>query len=233
MSEPLRVALVGATGLIGGKLIEACVGREDVRLAGIARREAALPPGARMEMFVAEPDKWSEVIEAVRPKALVCALGTTWAKAGKDEEVFRAVDKDLVLAVAQAAKEHGVERFVSVSSVGADPAARSFYLRAKGETDAALRKMGLHRLDILRPGLLRGQRDADRRAGERLGIMVAPLVNLLLHGSYRRYRAIEAGEVARAALAFAKRPAQGRFVHENDAILRAANSLALPLEASV
>ena len=95
MSEPLRVALVGSTGLIGGEVMRLSVGREDIRLVAIARREAPLPAGARMEMFVADPAKWGEVFEAIRPTAVICALGTTWKKSGRDEEAFRAVDHDL------------------------------------------------------------------------------------------------------------------------------------------
>lgn len=229
MSEPLRIALVGASGLVGSKVIELCVGREDVRLSAIARTELALPRGARMEVFVADPDKWEEVMEALRPTAVICALGTTWKRAGKDEAAFRAVDRELVLAVARAAKAHGVERFVSVSSVGADPYAKSFYLRVKGETDRELAKLGLGRLDVLRPGLLRGKRGGDRRFGERLAILASPLINPLLGGKWRAYRAIDVRTVARAALFLATRPARGRFVHDHEAILRAARSLPQPL----
>lgn len=225
MSEPVRIALVGASGLIGSEVIKLGVGREDVRLSAIARSELALPPGARMEVFVADPDKWGEVIEALRPTAVISALGTTWKKAGKDEAAFRAVDRELVLAVARAAKAHGVERFVSVSSAGADAHAKAFYLKVKGETDRELAKIGLGRLDVLRPGLLRGKRGGERRIGERLGILLSPLVNPLLGGKWRAYRAIDAEIVARAALYLATRPARGRFVHDNDAIHRAARSL--------
>ncbi|HEU4820753.1 MAG TPA: nucleoside-diphosphate sugar epimerase, partial [Qipengyuania sp.] len=80
MSDPVRIALFGASGLIGSTIMELCVGREDVRLSAVARRELALPPGARMELFVAEADKWGEVIEALRPTAVICAIGTTWKK---------------------------------------------------------------------------------------------------------------------------------------------------------
>ena len=229
MSEPLRIAVVGASGLIGSTVIALCVGREDVRLSAIARGELDLPPGARMEVFVAQPDKWGEVIEALRPTAIICALGTTWAKAGKDEAAFRAVDQELVLAVARAAKAHGVERFVSISSVGADPHTKNFYLKVKGETDRELAKIGLGRLDVLRPGLLRGKRGGDRRIGEGLAMMASPLINPLLGGKWRQYRAIGAETVARAALYCAMRPAHGRFVHDHDAILRAARSLPQPL----
>ena len=225
MSEALRLCLVGATGLIGGKVMEECVGREDVRLQAIARREAKLPQGIRIEYFVADPDKWSEVFEALRPKAVICALGTTWKKSGEDEAAFRAVDQDLVLATAKAALDNGVDRFVAVSSVGADAASKNFYLKVKGETERELTRLRFPRLDILRPGLLIGDRENDRRVGERLGIAAAPVANLFMHGKYRQYRGIKSEMVAKAAIALAKRAARGRFVHDNDAILRAANTL--------
>lgn len=228
MSEPLRVALVGASGLIGSQVISLSIGREDIRLSAIARSELALPPGARMEVFVAEPAKWGEVLEALRPTAVICALGTTWKKAGRDEAAFRAVDQELVLAVARAAKAHGVERFVTISSVGADAFAKSFYPKVKGETDRELARIGFHRLDVLRPGLLRGSRP-ETRPLERLAMLASPLINPLLRGRWRAYRAIDAEVVGRAALYLALRPARGRFVHDNDAILRAARSLPQPV----
>lgn len=220
-----RIAVVGATGLIGQQVINLATGREDFRLCAIACREMPLPKGARMEMFVAEPGKWGEVLETQRPDALICALGTTWSKSGHDEEAFRAVDQRLALDVARAARESGAERMVSVSSVGADPHSKNFYLKVKGETEQQLAKIGFGRLDILRPGLLRGQRGGDRRALERLGILASPLTDLFLHGKYRRYRSINALQVAKAALALCMRKANGRFVHEHEGILRAAREL--------
>lgn len=228
MSEPLRVALVGATGLVGGEVMQLAVGREDVRLVAVARREVPLPHGARMEMFVAEPAKWGEVFEAVRPNAVICALGTTWKKAGREEDAFRAVDHDLVLDTARAGKAHGVERFIAVSSAGADAASKALYLRTKAQVEAELGKLRFKRLDVLRPGLLRGKRSAENRWLERVGILASPFTDLLLHGPRRAYRSIAAETVAKAALALAMRKAAGRFMHDNDAILRAAATLSVP-----
>lgn len=219
---PVRVALVGATGLIGRRVIEIASAGDEVRIVGIARREAPLPAGARMEMFVSEPDKWGEVLEAVRPRALICALGTTWKKAGRDEAAFRSVDHDLVLATAQAAKRAGVPNMVLVSAAGADARSKSFYMRVKGETEDALSRVGFKRLDILHPGLLRGERTGDLRFAERAAIIAAPLIDPLLSGKWERYRSVDAGLVAEAALGLALRRAGGRFTHDNDAMRRAA-----------
>ncbi|GAA0763240.1 uncharacterized protein YbjT (DUF2867 family) [Erythromicrobium ramosum] len=219
---PVRIALVGATGLVGRRVIEIASAGDEVRIVGIARREVPLPPGARMEMFVAEPAKWGEVLDAVRPRALICALGTTWKKAGRDEAAFRAVDHDLVLATAETAKRAGVPNMVVISAAGADARSKSLYMRVKGETEEALSRVGFKRLDILHPGLLRGTRTDDLRFAERAAIIAAPLIDPLLSGSWQRFRSIDAGLVAEAALGLALRRAGGRFTHDNEAMRRAA-----------
>jgi uncharacterized protein YbjT (DUF2867 family) len=219
---PVRVALVGATGLVGRKVIEIASAGDEVRIVGIARREAPLPPGARMEMFVAEAHKWGDVLEAVRPRALICALGTTMKKAGGDAAAFRAVDHDLVLATAEAAKAAGVPNMVLVSAAGADARSKSFYMRTKGETEDAVSRVGFKRLDILHPGLLRGERQGDLRLAERAALIAAPLIDPLLSGKWERFRSVDAALVAEAALGLALRRAGGRFTHDNEAMRRAA-----------
>ena len=222
MSSPKRIALVGATGLIGSRLIQYGVGRSDFRIVGIARREASLPKGARMELLVADPANWGDAIAAASADVLVCALGTTWRAAGKDEAAFRAVDQHLVLDCAKAAKAAGIRQMIVISSVGADAMSKNFYLRVKGETEQALGKIGIPRLDILRPGLLRGPRGGDRRIGEHTAMLVSPFSDLLLHGEFRKYRSIKADTVAQAIIGLSREKAAGRFVFEHDAIQRAA-----------
>ena len=219
---PVRIGLVGATGLLGRRLIEITSATSEARIVGIARRETPLPKGARVEMFVAEPDKWGEVLEAVSPRALICALGTTWRKAGRDEDAFRAVDHDLVLATARSAHQAGIRNMVLVSSAGADSAAKNFYLKTKAETEREMGRIGFDRLDILRPGLLRGAREDDLRPLEALARFASPLIDPLLPSRWEMYRSIDADIVAEAALGLALRRAAGRFVHDNEAMKRAA-----------
>lgn len=231
MSDPVRILLVGATGLVGQTIRAEAGGRADVSVLALARREMPMLPGGRGETVIAPIERWGEVIARVRPDVLVSALGTTWRKAGRDEAAFRAVDEELVLATARAAVAAGVERMIAISSAGADPRARNLYLRVKGETDQALAKAGLKRLDIFRPGLLRGQRSADLRPLERAGIVLAPLIDPFLTGARRRYRSIAVRDIARAALALAQRRAACRFIHEHDLLVRAAHGLPLPAGA--
>jgi len=230
MSKPIRIALVGATGLIGMTLIRMAVHRPDIRIIAISRREIALPRGARMEVLIADPENWDDAIAAANADVLVCALGTTWKKAGKDEAAFRAVDQDLVVACGRAAKAAGIRQMIAISSVGADAMAKNFYLKVKGETEQLLGKIGLQRLDVIRPGLLRGPRE-ELRPAERLGMIISPLIDLVLHGEYRRYRSVHAETVVDAILGLIREKMAGRFVFEHDGILRAARRGQVVLQA--
>ena len=218
----VRIGLVGATGLIGRRLIVLSSATDDTRMVGIARREVDLPQGARVEMFIAEASKWNEVLEAVRPPSLICALGTTWRKSGRDKAQFRAVDHTLIVQTAEAAQDAGIERFVLVSASGADALSKNLYCRVKGETERAVSNLAFKRLDILRPGLLKGTRERDFRPLELLARSASPLVDPILPARFAGYRSVDADLVAEAALGLALRKAAGRFVHDNDAIKRAA-----------
>ncbi len=219
---PVRLGLVGATGLIGRRLIEISSAGDDARIVGIARREVDLPKGARVEMFVADPDKWGEVLEAVKPQTLICALGTTWKKAGRDEAAFRSVDYDLVLSTAQAAKESGIANMVMVTAAGADPHAKSLYMRVKGEIERAVSNVGFKRLDILQPGLLKGGRQGDLRPLEAVAQVVSPLIDPLIPEKWAMFRSVDSDLVAEAILGLSLRKAAGRFTHDNEAMKRAA-----------
>lgn len=217
MYSPLRICVVGATGLTGYALLERAVSRSDVRMVGVARREVPLPPGARMEMLLADPAGWPDAIAAANAQVLVIALGTTRKAVGGDEAAFRAVDHDLVLACAKAAQAAGIGHVIVVSSAGADRAAKNFYLRVKGEMEADLARLRLRRLDILRPGLLRGPR-RESRPLERAAMLLAPVFDVLLRGQYRQYRSVRVEALADAIFALAREKAAGRFVHDQDAL---------------
>lgn len=220
--QPVRVLVLGASGLVGQQVLAQAVGRAQVRLVAVARSEVPLPAGARMEVLLAPLEGWDRAIAEAGASHVICALGTTIRQQGGDQQAFAAVDRDLVLRAAMHAKAAGAQAFTAVSSVGASLAARAFYLRTKAEMEAGLDRIGFARLDVLRPGLLRGHRAGPLRPLEMLGQIAAPLGQLVLHGQRRQYRAIRARDVAAAALQCTQEKAPGRFVHDHDGLLRLA-----------
>jgi uncharacterized protein YbjT (DUF2867 family) len=205
--------IVGATGLIGRAVIE---GFGTTPVAVLARREVE-GLASHHEQQVAPSEHWADIIATEKPAVLICCLGTTIRQAGS-QDAFRAVDHDLVLAVGEAAKRAGTAHMIAVSSVGAAAKSGNFYLRTKGETEDGLRALGFDRLDLIRPGLLRGERPGPQRLGEGIATIAAPLTDALLHGSFRRYRSIAGETVAAAIVALASQGGSGVHIHENDAI---------------
>lgn len=149
-------------------------------------------------------------------EVVYCALGTTMRKAGS-KEAFHHVDVDYQLAAAKLGRQAGATQFVLVSSVGADAASNNFYLRTKGELEQEIGRLGFEALHIFRPSLLLGKR-VEFRLGERLAMVVMPILNVAMLWGLKRYRAIPAATVGRAMAAAARENKQGTFIYEYDAI---------------
>lgn len=198
-TDPRWIALVaGGSGLVGSRLLEALAATaECARVVAVTRRPLAYDHpklGNRIVSFA----KLEESLAGTRADVAFCCLGTTLKAAGS-KEAFREVDFDYTLAFARAALKAGVKRFVLNSSVGADPAAKNFYLRVKGETEAAVAKLGFTSLDVLQPSLLIGAR-AELRPLELLAMGILPVVSPLLLGKLEPYRAVRASLVAAAMI---------------------------------
>lgn len=209
-----RIAMIGATGLIGRSLAPMLVAAgHDLMIVGRRRSNIA---GAREA--VAPVEDWAAAVAGERLDVAISTLGTT-RKAAGSMEAFEDVDRRAVIAFARAARADGARQWMMVSSVGADPHSRNAYLAVKGRAEADALMLGYDRVDIFRPGLLMGAR-AETRLAERLGQIVSPLINRLLVGSLDRYQAIAAERVAAAMASLAASDGNGRHVHHNREIRR-------------
>jgi uncharacterized protein YbjT (DUF2867 family) len=209
--------IAGASGLVGGLLLrELLAAGEHRRVIAVGRRPVEIEH-AHLRQVTVDFSALEKAGDDLQADDVFCCLGTTMRRAGS-RAAFRAVDHGAVLALAWAAKRAGARRFFLVSSLGADAASRSFYLRVKGETEEALMVLGFEVLNIFRPSLLLGPRTGSR-PGERLAQAALWVAEPLLLGGLRKYRAIEAATVARAMLrvSFA-RGERGVRVFESDEI---------------
>jgi uncharacterized protein YbjT (DUF2867 family) len=211
-----RIALVaGASGLVGGRLLPLLLNPGFyTRVYALSRR--ALPMDhPRLANRVVRFDAPLEApLKGHTCQDAFCCLGTTLRDAGSPE-AFRAVDHDLVLDFARLALKAGAERLVVVSSVGADPAARNFYLRVKGQMEQSLERLGFRALDLMQPSLLLGTRRQVRPlelASQALMWAARPL----FFGGAARYRAIEADTVAAAMCSVARIGRRGVNRHQFD-----------------
>jgi len=205
--EPKVALLAGATGLVGGYLLDALLEAPDFsRVYAITRRPLARED-PRLANRTVQFDKLAAQLVGLSCHTAFCCLGTTIRAAGS-QQAFRHVDFDHVLSFAHAAKAADVRRFVVVSAAAANPDSRNFYLRTKGEMERALAALGFAGLDILQPGVLLGWR-REMRPLELIARLFMPLVNPLLVGSSAVYRGIPARTVALAMVGAARSSRRG------------------------
>lgn len=212
--ENKKAVVAGATGLIGGYLCQ-LLGKSTAytHVWALVRRTTSLP--GEVSPLLVDWEKLESFSLDTSIDEAFCCLGTTMKKAGS-KAAFRRVDYDYVLAFARWAYAHGCRRFFVVTAMGADKQSVFFYNRVKGEVEEALAQIGFESLYIFRPSLLLGQRRESRPAEQisaRLSVFFRPLIPL-------RYRPVEAERVARAMYICAQNPEKGKFIIENNQILK-------------
>jgi uncharacterized protein YbjT (DUF2867 family) len=211
----MQIVIAGASGLIGRQAAELLAQSGADVHAVLRQRSDELPQN--ITQHIGPSNAWPAIMANLNSNVAISCLGTTMKTAGS-RDTFRAVDYDLVLAFAKAARDSGARHLVSVSSVGAMPASSNFYLRTKAEAEEGLSALKFERLDIIRPGLLTGGSRPHSRPGESIGIMLAPFTDILMMGPLGKYRSTPSVKVARAIAALVAAGGQGKFIHENDSI---------------
>jgi len=208
-----RVALAGATGLVGRAILDGLLMDETVEAIHVLARRDIGRSAARLTVHRVD---FAALAPLPPLDEVYLALGTTIKVAGS-QAAFRAVDFDANLAVARAALAAGATRAGLVSAMGADPKSRVFYSRVKGELEEALGALPFEGLVLARPSLLVGDRKAlgqPPRTGEVFGEAVGRLLGPLVPHDYRP---IASTAVARALLANVPR-VRGRVVLRSGAM---------------
>jgi uncharacterized protein YbjT (DUF2867 family) len=214
--DPRRALLAGASGLVGGELLQMVLASADYqRVHLVQRRPLALDHPKATEHLVSFDDLSSLEIED-RVTDAFCALGTTIAKAGSVEQLQK-VDRDYVRDFGAVAKKAGAERLSVVSALGADPRSINYYNRTKGEMEALLAEMDFPSLRIFRPSLLLGERQ-ERRPKEMVAGLVLGALSPVMVGPLVRYRGVAAAQVARAMYVTSLEDFSGVRIFESDEI---------------
>lgn len=207
-AAPKTALLIGATGLVGSRLLGLLL--EDPRFGRVVvfgrRKTGRTHP--RLDEQVVDFEAPASWAPRVAGDVAFSALGTTLKQAGSQAAQQR-VDLDYQLDFARAAAAGGVPAYALVSSAGADPGSRVFYSRIKGELDREVQRLGFQRVRILRPSLLGGDR-AQARPAEKVSSVVLGALTAL--GLARRYREVPGEVVARAMIAAALDPTPGTRV---------------------
>lgn len=201
-----KLLIAGATGLVGRIALARAL--DDPRVTGVvAPTRRALPSHPKLvnplidyELLPPDADWW-------RCDSVICALGTTRARAGSAKAFYR-VDHDYPLMVATHARAQGAKAFALVSAIGADAGSRLLYNRTKGEVEASIGALDYPSYTIVRPGLIGGERD-EFRPMERVSDAILTVLGPVLP---RQWRISPAANIAAALIEAALAARPGRHI---------------------
>ena len=216
----MTATIVGATGLIGSYLLEQLLQDEYFNTLRILIRrpiELTHPKLEKKLVDFAENESLQLALEGT--DIIFCTIGTTQKKVKGDKEAYRKVDYDIPVKLVRLGKLTGCEKFILVSSVGANSKSTNFYLKLKGEVEDAVKVIGLKSVHIMRPSVLLGDRK-EFRLGEKIGKGFMSALSFLMPA---KYKAIQARDVAKAMLAASKKNETGFFIYEYREMTRLKN----------
>lgn len=165
----MRIVIAGGHGKIA-LILERLVSARGDSVAGLIRNPAHVgdleAAGATALIVDLEKASVDEVAaQLTGADAVVFAAG---AGPGSGAARKETVDRDAAVLLADAAQAAGVERYVMVSAMAADPQATAdddvfqVYLRAKGVADEAIRSREALKWTVVRPGSLTDEAGTGR-----------------------------------------------------------------------
>lgn len=208
------VTVFGGSGFLGRHVVRA-LARAGFRIkAGCRRPDLAnyLQPLGRVGQIhpVQTNVRYPESLAAALRQAEV-AVNLVGVLAETGGQTFEAVHVEGARAMARAAREAGVRRFVQVSALGADEQSDSLYARSKARAEAAVREIYPDAV-ILRPSVVFGPEDEffNRFAAMARFSPALPLVG----GGHTRFQPVFVGDVADAVALAAEGGARPGTVYE-------------------
>ena len=213
--------IVGATGMIGNYLLEALLKDDYFNTVRIIVRSPSPKTDPKMEVKLVDfNDAESFKLALEGSDTIFCCIGTTQKNVKGDNSLYRKIDYNIPLNAARFGKEVGCEKFIIITSVGADSRSSTFYLKLKGELENAVHSLGLETVHIFQPSMLLGER-REKRTGEKLLQGSMKLISGVFFGPLRKFKAIHGKIVAKAMLNAAKKNDKGfsRYTYDDIWIL--------------
>ena len=130
-----KTALIaGAAGLVGNELLHFLLnGTEYEKVIAIVRRPLELSHPKLVETIV-DFDQLEKFRENFIADDVFCCLGTTIKKA-KTKEAMWKIDVEYPVGIARLASEQGADKFLLISSMGANPNSSVWYSKMKGKLE--------------------------------------------------------------------------------------------------
>lgn len=223
MSER-TAAIIGSTGMIGSYVLELILKDSFFSTVRLLVRRPQPKTHSKIEVRLVDfNDAESFKLALEETDTIFSCIGTTQKKVKGDKNLYRKIDFDIPLKAARFGKEAGCEKFILVSSVGADADSRNFYLHLKGELENAINIIGIESVDIMQPSVLFGDRK-ENRPSEKVLQVAMKMLSGIFAGPLKKYKAIHGKTVAAAMLNAAKKNRKGLRRYTYSEIKQLANN---------
>jgi uncharacterized protein YbjT (DUF2867 family) len=205
--------IYGATGLVGSHLLELLIDDDKYDRVHLASRRSSKTSSPKVKEHLGDLLDKSFYDSLPAADDIFICVGTTRAKTS-DLSTYRAIDYGIPSKAAEQAQKHQSRGIYVVSSMGADPKAKGFYLKIKGQMEEAVLAAKIPHTYIFRPSLIMGDR-SEFRLGEGIAKFLARIFSFLIP---LKYRGVEAIKIARAmqAAAHATAASQTKFVESDE-----------------
>lgn len=203
LSMKKTVIIAGASGLVGHHLLDLLLEEKSFEKVYSLVRKPSGRTHPKLEEINFDFNNEEAYANLPEVDSGFCCLGTTIKKAGS-QKAFKKVDYHYPLLLAQSLKNNNCRAFHVITALGADSSSRIFYNQVKGELEDALSKLEFNSLNIYQPSLLLGDRK-EQRLGEKIAMIFMPPLEFLLQGKLKKYRSIQAKDVAKGILANTKK----------------------------
>ena len=213
-----KAIVFGASGFVGSHLLSGLLSSPDYeQVTAVARKNLNITdPKLRvpkLRVLIGDYDSLPDLKSEIAADEVFIALGTTKAKSPVEAEYYK-VDHDYPVLAARIAKERGAKSVFLVTAVDANPNAKFFYVRTKGETERDVIALNFEHTNIFRPSMIVGDRKENRSMLEGALMKFWPALNPLLAWKDGKYKGITGEDVAKAMVRSAKNQTDKLKIYE-------------------
>ena len=198
-----KAIVFGSSGFVGSHLLSGLLSSPDYdQVTAVVRKNLNITH-PKLRILLGDYDSLAGLKSEIEADEVFIALGTTKAKSPVEAEYYK-VDHDYPVLAASIAKEKGAKSVFLVTAVDANPDAKFFYVRTKGETERDVIALNFEHTNIFRPSMIVGHRNENRSLLEGALMKFWPALNPLLTWKDGKYKGITGDDVAKAMVISAK-----------------------------
>lgn len=193
--------ILGATGLTGSLLLKKLLEDNRYDQIKVFSRKSIGVNHTKLREFIGDILDLGAFEKDFIGDEVYCCIGTT-AKKTPDKDLYRRIDFGIPVQAARLCKKNKINTFIVMSSLGANPKSNVFYNKTKGKMEESVLKENILNIYVLRPSIIIGNRN-ENRLGEDIGKKLMSAFQFLMIGNFKKYRPIEADNIAKAMIILA------------------------------